>query len=72
VFHELGRPEAITFIDTPVEIRERYQYFTEARMERFRKEGYQAPFTSLERGIHLYVKDLLKFAGETDASGAGL
>lgn len=68
VFHELGRPEAITFIDTPVEIRERYQYFTEARMERFRKEGYLAPFTSLEQGIRLYVKDLLKFDGETDAS----
>lgn len=71
VFHELGRPETVTFIDTPVEIRERYQYFTEARMERFRKEGYQTPFTSLEQGIRLYVKDLLKFAGEANASDSG-
>lgn len=55
-FRAMGRPEAIDFIDTPVEIRERYQYFTEARMERLRAQGYTRPFTSLEDGVERYVK----------------
>jgi ADP-L-glycero-D-manno-heptose 6-epimerase len=59
VFRELGRPERIEFIDTPVEIRARYQYFTEAVTERLRQAGYTAAFTSLEEGIHSYVRDLL-------------
>jgi len=58
VFHEMGKPAQIDFIDTPVEIRERYQYFTQARMDRLRLEGLTAPFTSLETGVSLYVKDL--------------
>jgi len=59
VFRELGRPESIEFIDTPIEIRERYQYFTEANMGRLRAAGYTAPFTSLEEGVRRYVRDLL-------------
>ena len=58
VFRETGRPERIDFIDTPPAIRERYQYFTQARMDRLRSEGYAAPFTPLETGVCLYVKDL--------------
>jgi ADP-L-glycero-D-manno-heptose 6-epimerase len=50
----------IEFIDTPAEIRDKYQYFTEARMERLRDElGYRDPFTSLEAGVHAYVGALL-------------
>ncbi len=59
VFRELKRPETIEFIDTPIEIRERYQYFTEAKMGRLRAAGYTAPFTSLEEGVRRYVRDLL-------------
>ena len=58
VFHEMGKSEQIDFIDTPVEIRERYQYFTQARMDRLRSESYTAPFTALEKGVSLYVKNL--------------
>ncbi|OFZ22033.1 MAG: ADP-glyceromanno-heptose 6-epimerase [Bdellovibrionales bacterium GWB1_55_8] len=55
VFHTLGLPEKIDFVDTPVNLRERYQYFTEAKMARLRNEGYPAPFTSLEEGVAQYV-----------------
>ncbi len=59
VFDALGREPAIEFIDTPVEIRDRYQYFTQARMDRLRAAGYGAPFTSLEDGVGAYVRDYL-------------
>ncbi len=49
----------IEYVDTPVEIRSKYQYFTEARMERLRAAGYSKPFTSLEDGIADYVQNHL-------------
>lgn len=55
VFKALGIPERIRFIDMPVELRDRYQYFTEARMDRLRKAGYGRPFTSLEDGVKIYI-----------------
>lgn len=61
-FSSLGHPEKIEFIDTPVAIRERYQYFTEANMERLKKAGYTRPFTSLEQGVRSYVERLKKHA----------
>ncbi len=60
VFRELGKPEQIDFVDMPTEICERYQYHTEAKMDRLRQEGYEAPFKSLEQGIHIYVQSLMK------------
>jgi ADP-L-glycero-D-manno-heptose 6-epimerase len=51
----LGRPPNVEIIDMPVEIQSKYQYFTEAKMERLREIGYQRPFTSLENGIGDYV-----------------
>ena len=45
----------IRFIDMPENLRATYQYFTEARMEKLRKAGYEAPFTSLEEGIKRYM-----------------
>ena len=57
-FAALGAPERIEFIDMPVELRERYQYFTEARMERLRAAGYRTPFTTLEDGVRQYVSRL--------------
>jgi ADP-L-glycero-D-manno-heptose 6-epimerase len=49
----------IEFIDMPAEIRGKYQYFTEARMDRLRAAGYTRPFTSLEDGVRTYVRDYL-------------
>lgn len=49
----------IEFIDTPEDIRDKYQYFTEANMDKLRKVGFTEKFTSLEDGISAYVKDYL-------------
>jgi ADP-L-glycero-D-manno-heptose 6-epimerase len=59
VFASMGAAPEIEYIDTPPKIRERYQYFTEARMDRLRAAGYDAPFTRLEDGIGAYVHDYL-------------
>lgn len=58
-FKALGKQEQITFIDTPEDIRDKYQYFTEAEMDKLRKAGYVAPFMTLEEGINDYVKNYL-------------
>ncbi len=55
VFKGMGIDPEITYVDMPEAIRDRYQYFTEARMERLRQAGYRAPFTSLEDGVAGYV-----------------
>ena len=58
-FRAMDRDPVISFIDTPEDIRDTYQYFTEAEMEKLRKAGYEAPFTSLEDGIDDYVRNFL-------------
>jgi ADP-L-glycero-D-manno-heptose 6-epimerase len=45
----------ISFVDTPVELRGRYQYFTEADIHKLREIGYTKPFTDLEEGVENYV-----------------
>ncbi|MBK8976530.1 MAG: ADP-glyceromanno-heptose 6-epimerase [Planctomycetes bacterium] len=64
-FAALAMPVDIEFVPTPEHLRARYQYFTEARMERLRAAGYTAPFTSLEDGVRRYVGALV--AAETAA-----
>ena len=59
-FAAMGRPESITFIDTPADIRDKYQYFTEARMEKMRSIGYDKPFHTLEEGVKDYVVNYLQ------------
>lgn len=54
-FKAMGLETNIEFIDTPLEIRDKYQYFTEANMAKLRKVGYDEPFTSLEDGVREYV-----------------
>ncbi|MEZ5038948.1 MAG: ADP-glyceromanno-heptose 6-epimerase [Saprospiraceae bacterium] len=49
----------ISFIDTPEDIRDTYQYFTEANMDKLRAIGYERPFFSLEEGIKDYVGQYL-------------
>lgn len=59
VFKALGKKEDIEFIDTPADIRDKYQYFTEANMEKLKKIGYSKSFTTLEEGVKDYVKNYL-------------
>jgi len=59
VFKALNKPEDIEFIDTPADIRDKYQYFTEANMEKLRKIGYSTTFTQLESGVKDYVTKYL-------------
>lgn len=59
VFTALGLDPNIEFIDTPADIRDTYQYFTEASMEKFLSTAYKKPFFSLEDGISDYVSHYL-------------
>lgn len=59
-FKAMDVPQQIEFIDTPADIRDKYQYFTEAKMEKLKKIGYPFSFHSLEDGIKEYVKEFLK------------
>ena len=59
VFRALNKPENIEFIDTPVDIRDKYQYFTEANMKKLKSIGYNKGFTSLEEGAKDYVTNYL-------------
>ena len=56
VFYARGLDPAIEFIDTPADIRDKYQYFTEAKMDKLMQAGYSKPFFSLEDGITEYVQ----------------
>ncbi|MEO8586350.1 MAG: ADP-glyceromanno-heptose 6-epimerase [Acidobacteriota bacterium] len=58
VFESLGLPENVEFIDTPTALRERYQYFTEAKMERLRAQGFKKKPIGLEDGVDWYVRRL--------------
>jgi ADP-L-glycero-D-manno-heptose 6-epimerase len=60
IFTTLGLPEKINYIDTPEDIRDKYQYFTEADMTKVHAAGYDKAFYSLEDGIREYVADYLK------------
>ncbi len=59
VYRAVERPPHIQFIDTPLLIRDKYQYFTQADMRRLRAAGYDKPFTVLEEGVARYVTGYL-------------
>ncbi|MBC7448109.1 MAG: ADP-glyceromanno-heptose 6-epimerase [Hymenobacteraceae bacterium] len=60
VFAAAERPADIQYIDIPADIRDTYQYFTEAPMAKLRRlTGYDQPFTSLEAGVEDYVRGYL-------------
>jgi ADP-L-glycero-D-manno-heptose 6-epimerase len=59
IFKSLDRKRDIEFIDTPIDIRDKYQYFTEADITKLRETGYTKAFTSLEKGINEYVLQYL-------------
>ena len=59
VFYALEKKPDIRFIDTPQDIRDKYQYYTKAEMDKLRIQGYLAPFYSLEAGVIDYVSNYL-------------
>jgi ADP-L-glycero-D-manno-heptose 6-epimerase len=59
VFSALDKEPRIDFIDIPADIRDKYQYFTEANMARLRSIGFDKPFTPLENAIEEYVQGYL-------------
>ena len=58
-FKSMGLEPRISFIDTPEDIRDNYQYFTEADLNKLRSAGYNEEFTSLEDGIEDYMSNYL-------------
>lgn len=60
VFMALDLNPNIEFVDTPENIRDKYQYFTEANMNKLISKGYKKPFTTLEDGVKDYVCSYLK------------
>lgn len=58
-FKAMGVEPSISFIDTPEDIRDKYQYFTEANMSKLIDSGYDKPFYSLEEGVKDYVVNYL-------------
>ncbi|HLU85944.1 MAG TPA: ADP-glyceromanno-heptose 6-epimerase [Vicingaceae bacterium] len=61
-FKAMNLTPKISFIPTPEDIRDKYQYFTEADMSKLKAIGYNQPFTSLEDGVEDYVKNYLSSA----------
>jgi ADP-L-glycero-D-manno-heptose 6-epimerase len=58
-FAAAGKAPSIQYVDMPEAIRDRYQYFTEARMDRIRAAGFEGQSTPLEEGVRRYVQDFL-------------
>lgn len=69
VFAAMHLPPRIEFIAMPEVLQGKYQYFTQAPMEKIRKAGYQAPFTSLEDAVFDYVTTYLDKQGDSEAGG---
>ncbi|MCX8106645.1 MAG: ADP-glyceromanno-heptose 6-epimerase [Ignavibacterium album] len=59
LFKAVGKPVNIEFIDLPENLKEKYQYFTEANLAKIKSAGYNKPITSLEDGVNDYVKNYL-------------
>ena len=59
VFAAMGRDPDIQYFDMPEHLRDKYQYFTQAKPDRLRAAGYDKPFTTLEEGVRRYVQDFL-------------
>lgn len=59
IFSGMNKPVNIQYIDMPEDIRDKYQYFTEADMSKLNSAGYAASFYTLEEGVADYVKNYL-------------
>ena len=58
-FIAMDKTPDISYVDNPVDIRDKYQYFTQANMSKLRSIGFTKPFTTLEDGVYDYVKNYL-------------
>jgi ADP-L-glycero-D-manno-heptose 6-epimerase len=58
-FKAIDTAEQIEFVDTPADIRDKYQYYTQANMGKLRSIGYTKPFHTLEEGVDDYVRNYL-------------
>jgi ADP-L-glycero-D-manno-heptose 6-epimerase len=58
IFSSLQLPVQIEYIPTPEDIRDKYQYYTEAKMEKLITTGYEHSFTPLEEGVRKYISFL--------------
>jgi ADP-L-glycero-D-manno-heptose 6-epimerase len=56
----MGKQPKIKFVDTPAEIRDKYQYFTEANMSKLQEAGFSKSATSLEDGVRDFVVNYLE------------
>src|SRR6266704_3141578 len=72
IFSALGREPRIEYIEMPQTIRDKYQYFTEAKIKKLRSAGYEQPITPLSEAVRDYVQNYLvpaKALGETPGEG---
>lgn len=58
-FRAMGKQPDIQYIDTPEDIRDKYQYYTQAKMDKLASIGYNTPFYTLEEGVNDYVQYLI-------------
>ncbi|MEO7212689.1 ADP-glyceromanno-heptose 6-epimerase [Mucilaginibacter sp.] len=58
-FSGLDKETVVQFIDMPIDIRDKYQYFTEANMQKLHAAGYNDKFYTLEEGVDDYVRNYL-------------
>ena len=58
-FKAMDKTTDIEYVDIPADIRDKYQYFTEADMSKLIAQGYSTPFTTLEEGVRDYVTNYL-------------
>ena len=58
-FQAMDLKSNISYIDTPIDIRDKYQYFTQANMSKLQNNGYKKSFTTLESGVKDYVQNYL-------------
>jgi ADP-L-glycero-D-manno-heptose 6-epimerase len=63
VFVAMNLPVNIEFVDMPDALREKYQYFTQAKMDKLRSVGYTSEFTSLEAAVADYIRNYYMKAG---------
>lgn len=61
-FRALGKEPKINYMDMPQELQAKYQYFTEANMQKLRDAGYTKPMTELEDGVRIYMQEFLNAA----------
>jgi ADP-L-glycero-D-manno-heptose 6-epimerase len=58
-FAALNLASQINYVDTPLDIRDKYQYFTQANMSKLKSIGYDKGFYTLEEGVKEYVQNYL-------------